>query len=168
MAADGSGPDEVQSVIPLAEAGVDGFELLSPSFEAGAELSEAFTSVGVGLWPAFTFVNVPPEAVELVLVATDVDNSNFVHWIVSGIPATTPGFGEGELPPGVVEHRNGAGQYGWFAPSKALGTVHRYRFQLYALATPLGLNADHETLAVLDTLDRQNISRSSLLGILIG
>lgn len=158
----------VAEVIALAESGEGGFAIESPAFGPGDDLPEINTAAGQGLSPALTILNVPSDAVELALVVTDVDNADFVHWLVSGIAPTTPSFPEGVAATDSVEHFNGAGEFGWFAPSRTPGTVHRFRFQLYALDSPLNLEADHDIPVTIDTIERQAISRSSTLAVLVG
>ncbi len=160
--------EPVSEVIPLAETGIEGFSILSSAFEAGGELPDEYTSVSGELSPPLSIVSVPPDTVELALVVTDADNSGFVHWLVGSIPADTTTIDAGFLPPGAIDHLNGAGGFGWFAPSKALDMVHRYQFELYALNAPLELPADHDVLATIDTIERTSISRTSILAILIG
>lgn len=160
--------EAVPEIIPLTEAGIEGFQISSTAFEPGAELPDVYTSVSGDLSPPLDIVAVPEGTVELALVVTDVDNANFVHWLVGSIPADTAFIDAGFAPPGAVDHLNGAGSFGWFAPSKALDMVHRYQFELYALNTPLALAADHDVLATIDTIERTAISRTSVLAILIG
>ncbi|MEE9413746.1 MAG: hypothetical protein V3V01_00585 [Acidimicrobiales bacterium] len=159
---------QVTRVIPLAESGDGGFAIESPAFGPGDDLPEASTVSGQQLSPALDFLSVPAEAVELALVVTDVDNADFVHWLVSGIAPSAAAFAEGAASPEAIEHFNGAGEFGWFAPSKTVGTVHRYRFQLYALSSALDLEAEHDIPATIDTIERQAISRSSILAVLVG
>ncbi len=159
---------EVQQLIPLAEEGENGFSLSSPVFAPGAELPEAFTSVGGDISPPLVITGTPPGTVEIALLVTDVDNGDFVHWLVAGISPDTLMIDQGSLPPGAIAHQNGAGGFGWFAPSKSLGAVHRYRFQLFALANPLGLDPGHDLLATIDTIERNTLTRSSLLATIIG
>ncbi len=160
--------EPVQEIIPLTEAGIEGFQISSSAFEPGGELPDEYTSVSGDLSPPLSIEGVPAGTTELALVVSDADNSGFVHWLVSGIPADTTFIDPGRLPPGAVAHLNGAGGFGWFAPSKSLDMVHRYQFELYALTAPLQLAADHDVLATIDTVQRNSISRTSILAILIG
>lgn len=160
--------EPVPEIIPLTETGIEGFQISSTAFEPGAELPDEYTSIAGDLSPPLSIVAVPEGTVELALVVTDADNSSFVHWLVASIPADTAFIDAGILPPAAVAHVNGAGAFGWFAPSKSLDMVHRYQFELYALNAPLALAADHDVLATIDTIERTAISRTSVLAILIG
>ncbi len=83
----------------------------------------------------------PPEgAVELALVVRDVDADGFVHWVVAGLPPTSRGLAEGEVPAGAVEALNDFGRPGWSGPCPPDGT-HRYEFRVLALAEPSGVTA---------------------------
>ena len=157
-----------EEIIPLIEAGIEGFQISSAAFEPGAELPDEYTSISGDISPPLTIEGVPAGTVELALVVTDADNDGFVHWLVGTISPDTTTFEPGLLPPGAVAHLNGAGSFGWFAPSKALDMVHRYQFELYALNAPLNLAPDHDVLATIDAIERTSLSRSSVLAILIG
>jgi len=142
------------------------FTLTSSAFVESAVIPTRYTGDGQNVSPPLQWRGAPPgtESFALVLVDPDVPWGQtvpvygempppgtqpadfFIHWIVTGIPATTTllqdGASPGSMPAGIVEHMNSfalfggeANQYGGPAPPP--GTkAHAYRFVLYALDVP--------------------------------
>jgi Raf kinase inhibitor-like YbhB/YbcL family protein len=91
-----------------------------------------FTCDGGDRSPSLTWTAPPAGTVELVLLVTDDDADDFVHWAVAAIPPTAGEVGEGAQITGATEGRNDFGNPGWGGPCPPSGT-HTYRFALYAL-----------------------------------
>lgn len=116
--------------------------LSTSSFTPDGVIPDDFTCNGIDVPPDLSWTNVPAGTVELALVMDDPDADEFVHWVVTGIDPTTTGLFGGQLPAGAAEANNGFGNPGWAGPCPPEGTgVHHYRFQLYALQAPLGVEA---------------------------
>jgi hypothetical protein len=129
--------------------------LSTSSFPPDGVIPDEYTCNGIDVPPELTWTNVPAGTVELALVMDDPDADGFVHWVVTGIDPAATGLVGGRLPEGAVEANNDFGNPGWAGPCPPDGTgVHHYRFQLYALQAPLGLEAGTDageaTQAVLD------------------
>jgi Raf kinase inhibitor-like YbhB/YbcL family protein len=78
---------------------------------------------------------VPDGTAELALLVVDPDApvGTYLHWLVTGIPATVTALDEGTG----TAHRNGYGETGWGGPQPPVGDdAHRYVFRLYALPEP--------------------------------
>ena len=132
-----------------------GLHLATTAFAEGAPIPEQHTCNGIDVPPDLTWSDIPADTDELALVMDDPDADGFVHWIVTGIDPAAAGLLGGQLPAGAVEAKNGFGNVGWAGPCPPAGSgVHHYRFQLYALAEPLGLaagaEADEAKLAVIN------------------
>jgi len=106
--------------------------LTSPAFANGGTIPVRYTCDGAGLSPALRWT--PPPAgtrsFSLTVVDPDAPGGHFVHWTVSGIPASSRGLAAGAHAP--REGRNSAGGRGWTGPCPPSGT-HRYVFTLRAL-----------------------------------
>ena len=63
-----------------------------------------------------------------------------MHWVVAGLPATSTGLGEGELPAGAVAATNGYGDIGYAGPCPPAGEEHRYLITVHYLGEASGLN----------------------------
>jgi len=125
-------------------------ELASPDFPHEGPIPPAHAAARAGgqdLSPALTWSPAPPGTDELLLVVEDPDAPGpwpFVH-CVARLDPSVAGLAHGALgaaspAAGVRLLRSGSGRgYLGPAPPKSHGP-HRYVFQLFALATPLGRN----------------------------
>lgn len=139
--------------------------LSTTSFAPDGVIPDEFTCNGVDVPPDLTWTDVPAGTVELALVVDDPDADDFVHWVVSGIDPTTTGLLGGQLPQGAVEAANGYGNPGWAGPCPPDGTgVHHYRFQLYALQAPLGLEPGTDAAEARQAVQNGSILQQAALG----
>ena len=117
------------------------FTLTSSAFKAGGAIPVAYTCTGADVSPDLAWTGLPAHTNVLVLVVTDLDASFFTHWIVLDMqPALAGGLARGAGAPSSPLHQgtNDFGRVGWGGPCPPSG-VHHYRFTLYALEGPLGL-----------------------------
>ena len=57
----------------------------------------------------------------------DAPGGNFIHWHLTGIPATATSLASGQVPPGVTEGVNGFGSRGYRGPCPPAGDpAHHY------------------------------------------
>ena len=115
--------------------------LTSSAFREGQPIPAKYSCHGADVSPALSWQGVPADAKALVLFVDDPDGRDWVHWSVLDLPAR-----DGELPEGLSpakdppqQGRNDFGKVGYGGPCPPSGT-HHYRFTLYALAKPLGLD----------------------------
>lgn len=132
-------------------------EVSSPAFRDGGELPRAFTCDGAGKEPRIVVGRLPEGTRELALVVTDPDapGGTFVHLTRYGL---APNGSGGPLPGSGKEGHNSGGDDGWTAacPPKGDG-AHHYRFTVYALAKPTGLDAGAEPGDVIAALRKAGI-----------
>ena len=127
--------------------------LTSSAFTEGQAIPATFSCHGADISPALAWQGVPGDAKALVLLVDDPDGRDWVHWSVLDLPAR-----DGELPEGVDPHAatpqqgtNDFHKVGYGGPCPPSGT-HHYRFTLYALGTPLGLDGHPDGAAVRGAL----------------
>lgn len=134
--------------LAIAQPGLGAFATLSlssPAFADGARLPERFTADGVGLSPPLVWSGLPADAAMLALLVEDADAPAPVplaHAVLWGLPPETGRLAEGALVgdgAGSAEQgdvgRNSFLREGWLPPDPPTGHgVHRYVFQLFALA----------------------------------
>ena len=116
----------------------------SLAFADHAPIPARYTADGEGLSPPLQWHGVPVAAASVVLMVEDADaptSRPLVHAIVVDLPGADGALGEGALKsPGhdgeqVHEGRNSYLMAGWLPPDPPPGHgVHRYAFQLFALA----------------------------------
>lgn len=135
-AASGSGLIETAAA-PASTAAADAFALTAP-WPDGAAIDARYSCDGEDVSPALSWTTPPAGTVELALVMSD-DDVGFVHWAITGLPAAAGALDEGAVPVGVIEAVNDFGDTGWGGPCPPDGETHTYRFQLYALTAPAGV-----------------------------
>lgn len=129
--------------VPMPEAPMT-LTLISPAFADGATIPQVYTCDGDDVSPPLEWSAVPGGATELALVVDDPDapGGTFVHWVVWGLDAGVSGLGQGNVPAGAREGRNGFGRVGWGGPCPPRGSdPHRYVFTLLALSDALAVDA---------------------------
>lgn len=149
------------------------FSLTSSAFEHNGKIPAKYTCDGERtLSPPLKIAGEPKEAKSLALVMDDPDvpkelkpDGVFDHWIVFNIPAGTT-----EIPEGAtigVSGVNGSGKEGYTGPCpppQYEPAEHRYVFTLYALSSPLTLEAGATKQEVLDALTPLVIAKAELIG----
>jgi Raf kinase inhibitor-like YbhB/YbcL family protein len=118
----------------------------SPAFMNGGAIPPKYTCDGEGTSPPLAWSNLPPATRTVAILVDDPDapRGTFVHWVVVGVPSGTTAIGEGAVPAGAEQGKNGSGQRGWAPPCPPSGT-HRYQFKVFALDGPLTLAQPTET-----------------------
>lgn len=116
----------------------------SLAFADHAPIPARYTADGEGVSPPLHWTGVPAQAASVVLIVEDADAPTpepLVHAIVVDLPAGDGRLQEAELHSphheggGAHEGRNSYLRSGWLPPDPPTGHgVHRYAFQLFALA----------------------------------
>ena len=106
---------------------------LEPRFANNGTIPNANTCDGAGTEPTISWSAVPAHTKTVAVVVDDPDapKGDFLQWLVIGLPAKA-----GSVPsraPSVSELDNTGGTRGWSAPCPPAGSIHHYRFSVYAL-----------------------------------
>jgi Raf kinase inhibitor-like YbhB/YbcL family protein len=155
----GASPTEVPTPSPgrtiqtMPPATTPPFDLTSTAFADGAPIPSEYSCRGADLSPELAWTGVPAGARALVLVVVDPDGHDWVHWTVLDLPPGATSLPRGVSPTATSPQQgtNDFARVGYGGPCPPSGT-HRYRFTLYAVATPLGLAGHPRGTAVLETL----------------
>jgi Raf kinase inhibitor-like YbhB/YbcL family protein len=123
-------------------------ELSSPTFRQGEPMPGQYTADGRNVSPPLQWGDPPDGTRGFALVCEDPDapRKTWVHWVLFNLPAESRELSEGvppqaTLPDGTTQGVNDFGKVGYGGPAPPPGKPHRYVFKLYALDTPLGLQA---------------------------
>ncbi len=105
----------------------------SPDFTNNGTIPAAYTCNGAGSEPTITWGAVPARTKTVAVVVDDPDGpkGDFLQWLVVGLPATA-----GSVPShatGRQRARQHRRHQGVSAPCPPAGSVHHYRFSVYAL-----------------------------------
>ena len=126
-------------------AGTAKITLTSPAFVDHAPIPPEYTADGAGISPEIDWTGVPPSAASLALIVEDADSPTpapLVHAIAVDIDPKRTQLKEGELlntdgkeSRDISLGRNSYLRQAWLPPDPPRGHgVHRYAFQLFALA----------------------------------
>jgi phosphatidylethanolamine-binding protein (PEBP) family uncharacterized protein len=139
--------------------------LHSTAFQPGGAMPLRYTCDGVGLSPPLEWQKLPSGAVELFLLAVDLDGgrTDAVQWAVGGLSPSLHGIPSGKLPAGAVAGSNSAGRSGWGGICGARGRVHHVAFLLYALSHGLGLKPGFNPALVRAGLKSATLARGLTL-----
>jgi len=159
-------PTETPVVAPIST-----FSLTSAAFEEGGAIPTRHTyslggqCSGENFSPPLSWAGVSPNARSLVLIVTDPDGGNWVHWVLFNIPADATQLSEAVGGPDVgVKGKNDFGELGYGGPCPPAGT-HRYIFALYALDTMLDLPEGVTKATVDAAMENHVIGQARLSGL---
>ena len=132
--------------------------LTSSAFADGEPIPAKYSCRGADISPPLAWRGVPAEAKALVLFVDDPDGRDWVHWSVLDMPAED-GQSAAGVDPGASRPQQGTNDFrkvGYGGPCPPSGT-HHYRFTLYALAAPLGLDGHPDGTAVRRALEKADV-----------
>ncbi len=170
-----AGLDQIVFQAVDLRAGMAQITVRSLAFADHAPIPERYTADGEGVSPPLQWSGVPPDAGMIVLIVEDADAPTphpLVQAIVVGLPGEDGAFAEAALPSAGREGvalqvgRNSYLQAAWLPPDPPPGHgVHRYAFQVFALAAGATFAADAPGReAVLEALRAHGLASGCLIG----
>jgi len=145
--------------------------LSSTAFEEGEVIPTKYSCEGEDVSPPLTWNEPPVETQSLVLIVDDPDAplGVFTHWILFDLPPDgrellEAALTEDQLPSGAIQGKNGLGEIGYTGPCPPPGSLHHYRFKLYALDQPLALKAGSSRTQVLSAMQGHVLAQGQLTG----
>ncbi len=135
------------------------------SWPDGAAIPDRYTCEGAGLSPPLTWTGVPAGTLELALTVSDLDNGQYVHWLVDAMNGGRTGITEDQPPEEAIIRLNGAGQRAWEAPCPPPGETHRYQFTVHALNQQLEVADDLPAAEVVALLNVIATDQGSVTGV---
>jgi len=155
-------------------AGMAAITVASLAFVDHAPIPERYTADGPGLSPPLHWMGVPAGAASLVLIVEDADAPTpqpLVHAILVELPAGDGALAEAALDSddhegvGLKTGRNSFLQTKWLPPDPPPGHgVHRYAFQLFALAAGADFGDAPGREAVLEAIRDHGLASGCLIG----
>lgn len=142
-------------------------QITSPTFENKGAIPQKYTCEGEGVQPPLTIADIPhgTEALALIVDDPDAPIGLFTHWLVWNIEPEITSIEEDVTWEGAIEGNNSAGQLGWIAPCPPADTgIHHYRFQLFALNSPLTVKEGATRQEVEQAIEEVEIARAELIG----
>jgi Raf kinase inhibitor-like YbhB/YbcL family protein len=142
-----------------------GFSIASPSFEESTAIPRDNTCDGKNFSPPLAWRDAPAGVKAFALVVDDPDapGGTFVHWVLYDVPATVTSLTAGDSGGG-KQGKNGFGKTGYGGPCPPPGGSHHYRFHVYALDRPTGLEGGATKEDVLKAIDGHTLADATLTG----
>lgn len=155
-------------------AGMASITVASLAFVDHAPIPERYTADGAGVSPPLQWSGVPASAASLLLIVEDADAPTpqpLVHAIVVELPAGDGALAEAALESadhdgtGLKTGRNSYLQTQWLPPDPPPGHgVHRYAFQVFALAVGAEFGDAPGREAVLEAIRDHGLASGCLIG----
>ncbi len=141
-------------------------KLESPAFTQNSVIPDVYTCRGKNNNPPLYIAGIPEMAKSLALIMHDPDApaGDWVHWTIWNIDPHTTHIVESFLPPEASQGITSFGTIGYRGPCPPNGT-HRYVFDLYALDTPLTLNAGADREGLMQAIDGHTLATAQLVGV---
>lgn len=145
--------------------------VVSSAFINLGVIPDKYTGRGEDLSPALELFELVDDAVSIAIIMEDLDvpwKSNFIHWVIWNIPASTH-IPEGISHGGTVHELNGAIQgvaYGrnrYRGPMPPFGT-HRYQFHVFVLDTTFDLDSSCGKRDLIDAMEGHILQYGTLIG----
>ncbi len=138
----------------------------SPAFQHGRSIPRRFSCEGEDVAPELRWDGAPEGTRSFALLVEDPDapGGTFVHWVVYDLPAEVRGLGEGKLPSGARQGRNGFGKSHYGGPCPPPGPAHHYHFRLFALDRPLDLPAGATDAELRRAMEGHVLGTGELVG----
>ena len=146
-------------------------EVTSTAFREGNTIPKKYTGDGDDVSPPLQWGNPPEGTTSLALICDDPDapRKTWVHWVLFNLPPETRELPEGvsgkNLPAGAKQGVNDFGNTGYGGPSPPKGKPHRYCFKLFALDTPLNLQAGATKEQVVQAMKGHTLAEGQLMGV---
>jgi Raf kinase inhibitor-like YbhB/YbcL family protein len=148
-------------------------EVTSPAFAPNSQLPQRYTADGAAVSPPLRWRNVPVNTGTLALIVEDADSPTpepLVHAIVVDIDPQEVGLVEGIFsgPPDSSPEKLGLNSYltqGWLPPEPPPGHgVHRYAFEVFALAAGQPLSKSPGRGEVAAAIRERALAKGCLIG----
>ncbi len=169
-----AGLDKIAFQAVDLRAGMASIAVASLAFADHAPIPAQYTADGRGISPPLHWTGVPAGIASLVLIVEDADAPTpqpLVHAIVVDLEPLDGALAEGALASsdhtgtGLHAGRNSFLQASWLPPDPPPGHgVHRYAFQLFALAPGASFDGTPGREAVLEAVREHGMASGCLIG----
>lgn len=163
----------LEKVTPFGPDGARSVVLTTPSRALDGRLDDRHSAYHDNRSPPLIWTPVQG-AVAYAIVVEDPDAPRerpFLHWLIWNIPGEATSLPEGlpgepslGLIGGAAQGRNDAGSVGWFGPRPPPGHgLHRYHFQIFALAERLSFGPDTSLDVLVNALKGETLADGLLV-----
>lgn len=149
------GEDDGQSAgVPLVVSG---------PWTDGDAIDARYTCDGKDVSPSLSWSGGPTEAAAYAVVLTDLDATEYAHWVVANIPVDQASLPERYNDPLAVLATNSRGSTGYAGPCPPVGTSHTYQITVYALSQILEAQTGDPAPGLIAAIESAAIESASTL-----
>ena len=145
--------------------------LSSTAFKEGDMIPVKYTCDGQNISPPIIWdePSWKTEAFALIVDDPDAPGGVFTHWVLFNIPGDVRQLEEcilaqEQLQNGALQGKNDFGRIGYDGPCPPRGSIHRYRFTVYALDKLLELKSGSSKKQLLDAMKGHTLAQGQLIG----
>ena len=138
-------------------------QVTSSAFDEGGRIPAEHSCDGEDVSPPLAWSQAPEGTETFVLIVEDPDAGNFVHWVLTDIPADSHDIPAAEGDRIGRPGRNSFGAAGWAGPCPPSGE-HRYVFTLYAVSQPVAVGDGASAANVREAMTGHILGEARLTG----
>lgn len=135
-------PGQTDTVTPATTTSegqptVDQLMTVTGPWAEGEALDARYGCDRLNVSPPLAWSGAPAGTVTYAVVLTDIDATEYAHWVVANIAANQASLPEGYRDPLAVVATNSRGKASYTGPCPPKGTTHTYDVTVYALSQTL-------------------------------
>lgn len=117
-----------------------------------------YTCDGPDVSPPLAWTPGPDGTAAYAVVMTNLDDPDYVHWVMTNIDPTATSIQEGRVPAGAISGMNDAEAVGYAPPCPPAGTMQRFSVSVYALNAMLALNDGVMGTEMMDAIEAATLT----------
>ena len=123
-----------------------------------AAIDARYTCDGPGVSPPLAWTPGPDGTAAYAVVMTNLDDPDYVYWVMANISGTATSLPEGRVPTGAISGMNDAEAVGYAPPCPPTGATQRFSVSVYALSATLPLNDGVMGTEMLDAIEASTLT----------
>lgn len=134
---------------------------VSGPWSENSPIDARYTCDGPGLSPPLAWTPGPDGTAAYAVVMTNLDDPEYVYWVMANIDPAATSLQEGRVPGGAISGMNDAEAVGYDPPCPPSGSTQRFTASVYALSAALSLNDGVMGTEMLDAIEAATLTVAS-------
>lgn len=156
-------PDQGDTISPSTTAketvGQPNFTMnVTGPWSENAAIDARYTCDGPGVSPPLAWTPGPEGTAAYAVVMTNLDDPEYVYWVMANISPTATSLQEGRVPTGAISGMNDAEAVGYAPPCPPTGSTQRFSASVYAVSAALSLNDGVMGTEMLDAIEAATLT----------
>jgi len=159
-------PDQGASISPNTTAkeivGQPSFTMtVTGPWSENSPIDPRYTCDGTEISPPLAWTPGPEGTAGYAVVMTNLDDPNYVYWVMANIDPSATSLQEGRVPPGAISGMNDAEAVGYAPPCPPAGSTQRFTVSVYAVNATLALNDGVMGTEMIDAIEAATLTVAS-------